>query len=110
MWQTTFFTCGSSKTLTQTLSLGDSRLKVVLTQSISAARAVPPAAQKSSAAAAIRNSLIFLSDSGRNDKRVYLADFVPGRNASVKSWSFGGTVSSGPSCLIASLITASAFG
>ena len=61
MWQTTFGTCGSSKTLTQTLSFGDSRLNVVLTQSISAARAVPPSAQKSSAAAAIKTSLIFFS-------------------------------------------------
>jgi hypothetical protein len=37
-------------------------LKVVLTQSISAARAVPPSEQKSNAAAAIKSSLIFLSD------------------------------------------------
>src|ERR1700690_1371943 len=32
MWQTTPGTCGSSKTLTHTLSLGDSTLNVVLTQ------------------------------------------------------------------------------
>src|SRR5215469_12990315 len=45
MWQTTFGTCGSSNALTQTLSFGDSRLKVVLMQSISAARAVPASEQ-----------------------------------------------------------------
>src|ERR1700761_3789914 len=41
MWQTTFGTCGSSKSLTQTLSFGDSRLKVVLIQPRSSACAVP---------------------------------------------------------------------
>jgi hypothetical protein len=40
-------TFGSSNTLRQTLSLGDSILKVVLTHSISSARAVPGAASKS---------------------------------------------------------------
>src|SRR5689334_1468139 len=44
MWQMTPGTRGSSKSLTQTLSLGDSRLKVVLTQARSSAwlRAVSP--------------------------------------------------------------------
>src|SRR5260221_11092372 len=37
MWQTTPGTRGSSKSLTQTLSLGDSRLNVVLTQARSSA-------------------------------------------------------------------------
>src|SRR5580693_8399104 len=37
IWQTMPGTCGSSKTLTQTLSLGDSALNVVLTQSRSVA-------------------------------------------------------------------------
>src|SRR6266403_3741823 len=41
MWQTTPGTLGSSKSLTQTLSLGESRLKVVLTQARSSARARP---------------------------------------------------------------------
>src|SRR5690242_6719996 len=39
MWQTMPGTRGSSKSLTQTLSLGESRLNVVLTQARSSARA-----------------------------------------------------------------------
>src|SRR6185312_7307974 len=86
IWQTTFGTCGSSKALTQTLSLGESRLKVVLMQSISAARAIPPNEQKSTAAAAIKSSLIFLSDSDKTvapKRRPQCAACAPGRNASV---------------------------
>src|ERR1700723_4375860 len=37
MWHATPGTCGSSKTLTHTLSLGDNKLNVVLTQSRSVA-------------------------------------------------------------------------
>src|SRR5262249_33728448 len=63
MWQTTPGTAGSSKSLTQTLSLGESRLKVVLMQPISSARAAPIAARSSSAV--IESNLIaflFLSE------------------------------------------------
>src|SRR5262245_28395920 len=48
MWQTTPGTSGSSKSLTQTLSFGESRLKVVLMQPISSARAALIAARSSS--------------------------------------------------------------
>ena len=47
MWQVTPATSGSSKLLTQTLSLGESRLKVVLTQARSSAAAVPIVAKTS---------------------------------------------------------------
>src|SRR5215475_10480219 len=40
MWQVTPATLGSSNSLTQTLSLGESSLKVVLTQARSSARAL----------------------------------------------------------------------
>src|SRR5215469_15170824 len=56
MWQVTPGTLGSSNSLTQTLSLGESSLKVVLTQARSSARALPPAA--SNTAAAIKNGLM----------------------------------------------------
>src|SRR5579862_1235564 len=61
MWQATPGTLGSSKSLTQTLSFGESRLKVVLTQPMSSARAEPMTAKNS--AAATRNNFIFLSTS-----------------------------------------------
>src|SRR5258707_10554840 len=50
MWQATPETLGSSKSLTQTLSFGDSRLNVVLTQPTSSAFATPDAARNSTAA------------------------------------------------------------
>src|SRR6478672_8392977 len=59
MKQVTPGTLGSSKSLTQTLSFGESRLKVVLTQDRSSAEATPIAA--SDKAAAARTTLIHLS-------------------------------------------------
>jgi hypothetical protein len=59
MKQVTPGTFGSSKSLTQTLSFGESRLKVVLTQDRSSAEATSIAASDKPAAA--RTSLINLS-------------------------------------------------
>jgi hypothetical protein len=51
MKQVTPGTLGSSKSLTHTLSFGDSRLNVVLMQARSSARAMPDAARNATAAA-----------------------------------------------------------
>src|SRR5690242_6559776 len=69
MWQVTPGTFGSSNSLTQTLSLGESSLNVVLTQARSSARAKPGA--KSNSAAAIRSSLMLdflLAEWARKEK------------------------------------------
>src|SRR5579872_4206456 len=53
MWHATPGTLGSSKSLTHTLSLGESRLNVVLTQPSSSAFAAPHAATSSTTTAKI---------------------------------------------------------
>jgi hypothetical protein len=57
MWQVTPGTFGSSKPVIHTLSLGESKLKVVLTQLNSSARAKAGAATKSTVA--IKHSFTF---------------------------------------------------
>src|SRR5579863_826830 len=57
IWHATPGTCGSSNTLTQTLSLGESALKVVLTQPRSSARAEWTV--KAAVAATTRSHFIF---------------------------------------------------
>src|SRR5579875_260288 len=70
IWQTTFGTCGSAKSLTQTLSLGDRRLKVVLMQPRSSACAVPPSEHRKRTANASKSLMgHLLFDSRRSAHR-----------------------------------------